>query len=240
MSGFIDLHCHYLPALDDGVRSVAEGRALLQALAGIGFSRVFATPHMRPGMFDYDRSQLRAAFEKAIPELRGDGIPGLELGCEHTFDSVVFDRILAGEGLPYPPGKAILIEFYTAELPPNLPQLLARIHRSGLTPVIAHPERVPALWDKPLALEALRDVGAATLLDTAALVGKYGRHPERAAKALLEAGLYDAACSDAHRPADVPLVAKGMKQIEKRYGAEEVEALFRTGPSKILEGAVTP
>jgi protein-tyrosine phosphatase len=219
---------------------VAEARALLEGLASLGFSRVFATPHMRPGMFDYGSAELRAAFDRSLPDLAGDTLPKLDLACEHTFDSVVFERILNGEALPYPPGKAILIELYTAELPPNLPHLLARIHRFGLTPVIAHPERVPALWDKPLALEALRDVGAATLLDTAALIGKYGKQPERAAKAFLEEGLYDAACSDAHRPADVPLVAKGMKQIEKRYGAEEVDALFRTGPLKILEGAVTP
>jgi protein-tyrosine phosphatase len=223
------------------VRSAEEGRQLLEALAALGFERVFATPHMRPGMFDYRREDLEAAFARALPAF-GDlsKLPQLQLGCEHTFDSLVFDRILAGEGLPYPPGKAILIEFYTAELPPQLPQLLARIRRSGLTPVIAHPERVPALWDKPLALEELRDVGAATLLDTAALIGKYGKQAERTAKTLLAEGLYDAACSDAHRVADVALVAKGMKEIEKRYGTDELDALFRTGPTQILEGTFTP
>jgi tyrosine-protein phosphatase YwqE len=77
-------------------------------------------------------------------------------------------------------------------------------------------------------------------LDTAALAGKYGKQPERVARLLLEEGLYDAACSDAHRVADVALLAKGMAEIRKLYGTEEIDELFVTGPRKILEGAITP
>ena len=52
MSGFIDLHSHWVPNIDDGVTSAEDGIALLQALASAGFEKVIATPHMRPGMFD--------------------------------------------------------------------------------------------------------------------------------------------------------------------------------------------
>ena len=48
----IDLHCHFLPGIDDGAPSVAEGVAMLEGLKALGFTRVIATPHMRPGMFD--------------------------------------------------------------------------------------------------------------------------------------------------------------------------------------------
>ena len=62
-SGFIDLHCHWVADIDDGVRAPAAGVALLRGLQEIGFSVVIATPHMRPGMFDNDRASLSRAFD---------------------------------------------------------------------------------------------------------------------------------------------------------------------------------
>jgi protein-tyrosine phosphatase len=82
----------------------------------------------------------------------------------------------------------------------------------------------------------LIDSGVAALLDVAALVGKYGREPQRAAEDLLERGLYHAACSDAHRPADVVEVTRGIERVATLYGQEEVDFLLREGPSLILEG----
>ena len=47
MTGYIDLHCHWVVGIDDGVRTAADSRALLAGLAGAGFGKVIATPHMR-------------------------------------------------------------------------------------------------------------------------------------------------------------------------------------------------
>jgi protein-tyrosine phosphatase len=102
--------------------------------------------------------------------------------------------------------------------------------------VIAHPERYRCLWRELTALERLVDGGAAALLDVAALVGKYGAHPQRAAEAILERGLYHAACSDAHRVDDVREAARGMDRVVALYGAEEREFLFGEGPRQLLAG----
>jgi protein-tyrosine phosphatase len=87
-------------------------------------------------------------------------------------------------------------------------------------------------------LERLLDAGAVALLDVAALAGKYGARPERSARELLERGLYHAACSDAHRPADLPFVERGMAALDAEYGREELDALLGSGPQEILEGRV--
>jgi protein-tyrosine phosphatase len=55
---------------------------------------------------------------------------------------------------------------------------------------------------------------------------------------MLEEGIYHAACSDAHRVEDVEDVTDGIRFIRKRYGAEEVDLLFRQGPREILAGTV--
>ncbi len=236
MRGFVDLHCHYVAGIDDGARDESEGLGMLRALRDIGFERVIATPHMRPGMFDNDKTALERAFEAMRPSLEVDAVPATALASEHYFDDQVFSRILRGEGLPYPGSKAILLEFYGEAFPPMLDRCFAQLRRAGLLPVIAHPERYRFLWRSLDALERLIDGGAAALLDTAALIGKYGTRPQAAAEAILERGFYHAACSDAHRVADVAAVAAGIRRVEELYGAEEVEFLLSVGPRALLTG----
>ena len=237
MTGFIDLHCHYVPGIDDGASSAADGLAMLRGLHSLGFARVLATPHTRPGMFDNTAATLGAAFElfkKQVPT--GELLPELSLSSEHYFDEVVFQRLLTGEGLPYPGGKAVLLEFYQIDFPPMIQHRLFDLRTRGLLPVIAHPERYQCLWRAPEILETLVEAGSAALLDVAALVGKYGRKTQACAEVLLERGLYHAACSDAHRPSDVAEVARGMDRLRTLYGPEEVTFMFREGPEQLLAG----
>lgn len=243
MRGFIDLHCHFVAAIDDGARTVAEGQQMLRALYQAGFSHVVATPHMRPGLFDNQRADLTAAFaetSRALERLpQTTPLPTIDLASEHYFDDVVFGRLMNDEALPYPGGKAVLLEFYEIDFPPMIEHRLFDLRaKKRLLPVIAHPERYRAIWRSADTLERLVDSGVAALLDTAALTGKYGRQATRSAEELLERGLYHAACSDAHRPADVAEVQKGMKRIEREYGMDEVNFLFRDGPKSLLAGTL--
>ncbi|MGC4065420.1 MAG: protein tyrosine phosphatase [Polyangiaceae bacterium] len=237
MRRFVDLHCHFVPGIDDGARSTSEARRLLEGLGRLGFEMVVATPHMRPGLFDNDAAALKAAYEALQSALTpADALPRIALSSEHYFDDVVFSRILAGQALPYPGGRAILLEFYESEFPFTIDQRLADLTRRQLTPVIAHPERYRPISKDPEILERLIDVGAEALLDLAALSGKYGRRARKTAEALLERGLYVAACSDAHRPEDIAEVAHGIEWISKRYGDELVFVLLDEGPRSLLVG----
>jgi protein-tyrosine phosphatase len=239
MSGYVDLHCHWLPGIDDGATSLDESLEMLRALAGVGFEMVVATPHMRPGLFDNSRSDLEAAFARVAPELRGaPGLPRVALSSEHYLDDVVFQRLLDGSGLPYPGERSALVELYGMNQPVALEHRFADLRRRGVLPVIAHPERYGYVWKDPEALERFVDTGAVALLNAAALVGKYGRQVRKTAEKLLEAGLYHAACSDAHCVADVRELERGLTRIRKRFGQEEVDFLFREGPNAILAGQV--
>ncbi len=235
---YVDLHCHYLPGVDDGARSLEETHLMLEGLRQLGFCHVVATPHMRPGLFDNCAQDLRQAFAEMERSLNTSRcLPRISLAAEHYFDDVVFARILSGQALLYPEGRSILLEFYDSEFPYSLDQRLADICRKGMMPVIAHPERYKPIGKSPEILERLLDLGATALLDIGALVGKYGRHANRTAEELLERGLYRAACSDAHSPKDIRDVARGMEWIQHHYGDTEISELLVTGPRALLVGA---
>jgi len=237
--GFIDLHCHWVAGIDDGVRTPDEGAELLTALHRIGFARVLATPHMRPGMFDNTKHDLESAYAQTVSKLEGrTDLPELGLSSEHYFDDIVFGRLMEGNALPYPGERAALVEFPVREFPARVADRFFDLRRRRIRPVLAHPERYQPVWDEPTRLDPLVDGGALLLLDVAALVGKYGRAPRRSAETLLEDGYYYAACSDAHRPSDVPDVARGIERLFELAGKEESEFMLIEGPRSILEGTV--
>jgi protein-tyrosine phosphatase len=239
MSGYVDLHCHWLPGIDDGVPTPDEGLALLRALRGAGFERVVATPHMRPGMFDNDREAIEAAYGAMAARVAGaDGMPAVGLAAEHFFDALVYERLLAGRALPYPGGHAALVELSPERPPVRLAERFFDLRRRRLRPVLAHPERYAFVADDERWLDPLLDGGALLLLDVAALVGKYGRRAERTARRLLENGYYYAACSDSHRPADVDAVAAGIERLRASAGDEEASFLLAEGPRNVLAGTV--
>ncbi len=239
MAGYIDLHSHWIPGIDDGVRSAEEGIALLAALQSLGFDTVIATPHMRPGMFDNEKAGIEAAYASMHAQLsQAASMPEVALSSEHFFDDVVFGRLMSGEALPYPGGRAVLIEFSADQLPARLNDRLFDLRRKGLRPVIAHPERYSPVWKHIEIVEDLVERGNVLLMDVGALAGKYGRSPRKAAERMLELGLYYAVCSDAHRPSDAQAVAEGIGRMQSIVGAEEARFLLCDGPRGILDGKV--
>lgn len=219
---------------------------MLRTLHALGFAHVVATPHMRPGMFDNERTDLLNAFARMQPELtERANLPQVSLGSEHFFDASVVEAILRGEGLPYRPdeashrprhGGAILVEFSDLTPLPVIEKQLFLLQTKGYLPVIAHPERYRAVWDDPECLARLVELGSVALLDVCALIGKYGQEPQRASRALLADGLYDAACTDSHRPEDVERAGEAMAWIKTEYGSEELHYLFDETPNRLLAG----
>ncbi len=252
MQGFIDLHSHWVIGVDDGARTTEESAQILQGLRQAGFATVVATPHTRPGMFENDADGLRAAYARTVEALEGarrEGtLPEVMLASEHYFDDLVFARMRGGGAIPYPPlpgrpaqrVRPILVEFPPNAFPTHVQARFFDLRRAGLSAVLAHPERYQPVWDDDRCLDALIDAGAALLLDVCALVGKYGRAPQRAAEKLVGEGAYEAACSDAHRPEDPEATARAIERLRELAGAAEVTRLLRDGPQKILQGRGAP
>ncbi len=237
--GFIDLHCHWVAGVDDGAQTAQESLEMLTGLSDLGFATVVATPHMRTGMFDNSRADLERAYRQTLRELEScELLPHVQLSCEHHLDDLVFRALMAGRALPYPGGKAALIEFPYDHFPLEHTQRLFELRCKRIRPVLAHPERYRPAWKSIEILDPILDGGTVLLLDLGALVGAHGRAPKKCAHQLLEEGYYYAACSDAHRPKDVIAAARGIERLYQLMGDEEAEFLLVEGPRSILQGRV--
>lgn len=233
----IDLHCHLLPAIDDGPPDLGAALTLAQAQVDAGVTTVAATPHVSPAV-----PTEVAAIERGVEEmrfaLRAAAIPleittGAEIDARTAAeldDDALRRHALGG-------GRWLLVEAPLMSgllLEPILTMLIGRGHEI----LLAHPERAPMLQRDPQAVGRLVRAGVRTQLTAGGLSGQFGRPVQRFAEQLLAAGLVHTFASDAHdtrrRPPGLraPLEAAGL--------GEHVRLLCEEHPAALLAGEPVP
>ncbi len=138
----IDLHCHILPALDDGALSLDDSVAMARQAEEDGITVVCATPHIR---HDHDvRIEEIAACVRSVQHVLADHgvdvrvLPGAELAqteADRLTDAQLRSVTLGGAG------GWVLLEPAPGPLDVGLEAVVERLSGRGLGTVIAHPER---------------------------------------------------------------------------------------------------
>ena len=101
-----------------------------------------------------------------------------------------------------------------------------RVERAGLVPLLAHPERCPAVATDPESARPLAESGWPLCLNGPSLTGDHGANAERAAWRLLEDGLVSLVASDAHGPGRPPRVDRAYAAVEASIGRDAAMPLF--------------
>jgi protein-tyrosine phosphatase len=236
MAHYVDLHSHYLPALDDGSTGIDMSVEMVRAIASMGFSDLYATPHQRAGMFMPTRAAIDEAFTEVVARVTGAGLPlRLGLAAENFWDGVFHSRLRDSAVPTYGQTRAFLFEVNPQLMPPSLENELFQIRTQGYLPVMAHPERYVAIQRDPTLAERLGR-HAAMLVDLGALEGAHGKAEMKAARRLVTEGLAHAAASDIHRPEEQTAVAAGMAWIKKQRGAAVLDLMLDENPRHLLAG----
>jgi protein-tyrosine phosphatase len=236
MAHYVDLHAHYLPALDDGATDRQMSMRMVRAVAALGFSDLYATPHQRAGMFMPARAAIDEAFRQISADVEAAGLEArLGLGAENFWDDVLHSRLRDGTVPGYGGGKAFLFEVNPQLMPPTLENELFQIRVGGQLPVMAHPERYVAV-QRDVTLAERLGRHAVMMIDLGALDGAHGRAEMKTARRLVLEGLAHAAASDVHRPEDQTSVAAGMAWIRKQLGSAALDEMLAESPRRLLTG----
>lgn len=240
MSGFVDLHLHLLPGVDDGSRSMAETLEMAKALRSLGYTKLAPSPHFRREFASFERALCLAKLDEVKVALGEAGFTfELHRNAENFF---LEDALLPSLGTPearlLADGRVLLVEApYQGPLP-MLADVIFRMKLKGITPLIAHPERCFEFEKKGRAAELVR-AGALLQLDMGALIGRYGKTAERLARGFLNDGLYAVAATDLHSPVGAEKwVGDSLKALEKSVGPKVFADLVRHRPEKLLSGVV--
>jgi protein-tyrosine phosphatase len=234
--GFVDLHSHVLPALDDGVKGLPESLEVLGLLHKMGFEIVCATPHQKAGSFVPSRAAIDGAYDTVKDALFSRGLPvQLYLGAENYWDELFLERSLSHAQPAYTGGRAFLVEIDPRMPPPRFEERLFQMRIAGLLPVLAHPERYGALCHTEGRIAAVRG-STALVVDLGALAGAHGSDECRSAQRLVKEGLAHAVATDAHSAADTRSAGEGMAWIKKKLGEPALKRLLDENPRQILAG----
>lgn len=235
--GFVDLHAHVLPGLDDGARTLDDSLAILRGLAGLGYERVTATPHQKASQFLPSGDAIAQAYAVVQKAVADHGLPlTVGLAAENYWDDVFFGRWVDSSFPRYDGGPAFLFEIRPETIPLNFEGALYQLQLRGLRPVMAHPERYVQFWKDLPRLERMADAGCALLVDLGAISGAHGGPQKKAAHKLLESRLCHAVASDAHTIEDVTAAREGLDWIRKKLGLGELSRLADENPRRILAG----
>jgi protein-tyrosine phosphatase len=226
----IDLHCHLLPAVDDGSRSVDQSVKVLEEMARQGVTDVCLTPHLPAGRAG---SGPPAAHQRAFEELkpRAPDLPRLHRGAEIMLDRPLTRPVALARNLTLGGSRYMLVEFPRLVAYDTVTSALTQVAELGLIPVLAHPERYSCC--SPDAVRQWRSVGSKMQVDATTLLAAQARGQR--ARQLVAQGLADILAGDNH--GDDRTVATGARFLEAQDGAEQVELLLVQNPSAILKDA---
>jgi len=238
--GFVDLHCHCLPGIDDGPATPAAALDLCRALTDDGITTVIATPHQ---LGRYDGRNPGDSIKKAVAAwqsvLRDHGVPLTVLaGAEARLDERIPAMLASGAVLTLADqGVFFLLELPLGADSDPLPLIRALSRRSVRT-IIAHPERYRAVMRRPELARAWVDQGACLQVNAGSVAGDFGAEIARTAWQLLSQPFPLLVASDAHDThGRRPRMRLAADLIERKLGRDAARRACIENPWEILRSS---
>jgi protein-tyrosine phosphatase len=232
----VDIHCHIVPAVDDGAESADMAEAMIAEAKSFGVTAIATTPHFVPGADDTSTIEHHSRQLKLVKP----GDTQLSLSREVRVNSALLAQQTFTELTYGGAGKYILLELPSREVPGYLEQLLFNVRLDGITPILAHPERNFALIQNPRKLIDLVRAGMHLQLTTSSISGELGPTIESFSKALLKADLVSFIASDAHNVTTRPFSTWGPCLDTMHELAIEGDPMTTTNPRAVFDGKPIP
>jgi protein-tyrosine phosphatase len=199
---------------------------------------IACTPHVNPGVYDYDAQQIRGFTSALQGRLRENGVElTLVPGGDVALVPDLVSRLRDGRAPTLGDSPYFLLEPPHDLCPPGLDRQVERVIASGFYPILTHPERFGWIGTKIDLLKQLHASGCLVQVTAAALTGRFGQRARGYAEQFLTAGLVDILASDAHDSVDrVPGLAEARNAAARLVGEEFANHLVSEAPLAILNG----
>ena len=235
----VDIHCHILPALDDGAKSLDESVKMAEMAISEGITHVVGTPHADGNFrFDFDLVQKRRGELQARV---GERLQ-LATGCDFHLNLENLRNIRADPSkYSLNQKRYLLVEFADFAIPPSAEEALHQLQLLGLSLIVTHPERNPLIRAQPQRLRRWVEQGCYVQLTAQSLLGKWGESAQKKAEEWLDQQIVHFFASDAHNTAQRPLrLREAYDIVAERWGETLAQSLFRDNPHAAFEGRDLP
>lgn len=237
MRGYIDMHCHILPGVDDGAKDIEEMKEMLKIAYQEGIRCIIATPHYHPRR---GKEKPEILIEQAI--LLRDTAHAIDenfriyLGTEIYFGQDVIQKLKEKQIMTMNRRNYVLVEFSTAETFSYIQQSLQQLQFSGYEVILAHVERYGCITDNPELAMQLWEMGIHLQINAGSICGDSGRKIKKFVRGLMDEDIVFCVGTDAHdikhRP---PHMRKAAEYVQKKYGEEYARRIFFSNAKEMLK-----
>ena len=227
--GYVDIHSHLLPGIDDGAKNPEHSLKLIRSLKEYGFTEFIATPHVLTDIWDNTSEGITATLQSTKPFLTENGIINpFRAAAEYIMDEA-FSNLFKSQPLLTLKDNYVLVEMSYLNAPIQLYDILYDLQVAGYKPVLAHPERYLFYHRKFEEYSRLKKAGCKFQINLLSTTGYYGREVLEAAQRLLDEDMIDFAGSDTHHERHVEAYKNKvqLKKTDKLVAALKNNTLFK-------------
>lgn len=199
LEGFVDIHNHILPGIDDGAKTVEESIQLIKRFSEFGVKTFVATPHIMHNYYPNTPQTIENSLTLLTNELLRNNMKDISIAAaaEHMIDDN-FESILEnGEVMPLRKSY-LLVEMSYLQPSINFDDAITKIASARYFPIFAHPERYAYLHNDFGKYLKYKEQGLLFQMNLLSLSDYYGKEVQKTAYKLLDRGLIDFMASDIH------------------------------------------
>lgn len=222
--GFIDIHSHLLPGIDDGAKDLNNSIELIQKMSSYGIKNFITTPHILGDLYPNTPEIINSKLTEVKNELVKRGITDIAIkaAAEYMLDEE-FSIILEKENILTLKDNLVLVEMSYFSPPNNLFDILFQLGLKGYKPVFAHPERYNSYHKNFRVFQKLKNAGCLFQLNLLSLTENYGKEVQKTAERLLKENMYDFVGTDTHNLNHLD----SLKKISTKNNLPKIEKLMQ-------------
>lgn len=240
LGGFIDIHSHILPSVDDGATDLEETKSMLRIAYEQGIRAIIATPHYyvhrnnpAPSLLQERLEQVKEEVQKLDPTFQ------LYLGNEIYYEDGCIEALKQKKAITMANSRYVLIEFSPSIAYQKLYQAMQEVIRNGYLPIIAHIERYEALRKNQDGIRELTELGCYLQVNANSLIGGIFDSESSFLRKLMKQHLVHFIATDCHNTTTRrPQFLDTMKKLSKVMEGQEIQQILCGNPSKIIDNKV--
>ncbi len=186
--GFVDIHSHLLPGIDDGAQDLETSIALIQKMSSYGIKNFITTPHILGDLYPNTPKIIKSKLKEVKDELLRRNITDITIdaAAEYMMDEQFSAIIEKDEEILTLKDNLVLVEMSYFSPPINLYDILFQLQLKGYKPVLAHPERYNSYHTNFQNYYKLKRAGCLFQLNLLSLTEQYGKYVQKTAEKLLK------------------------------------------------------
>ncbi len=236
----IDIHCHILPGVDDGAKSMEESLNMLRIAEHNAIHTILLTPHNKPGHHNIHTPRMNAYIRELQEQIRNIGLSIKLLGGNELYYRMELPQELKnGAARTMADSDYVLVEFDPMTDYDYLRNGVYDLMSEGYFPIIAHVERYRCLLDHLDRIEDLSGMGAYIQVNSGSIMGNTGFHVKSFTRKMLKQELVHFVATDAHDTKKrAPELKKCADYITRKYGGNYAKQIFHNNPEYIIRNEI--